>query len=80
MLHSFSRCKYVRSRYYDVQALYDAGIIRGVSATKFNPYGTLTRQQAALMLVRTLEYLGVEKESNTGPYHIAIKLVKKNAA
>ncbi|MGE7186497.1 S-layer homology domain-containing protein [Peribacillus sp. NPDC006672] len=77
LLHSFSRCKYVRSRYYDVQALYDAGIIRGVSATKFNPYGTLTRQQAALMLVRTLEYLGVEKESNTGPYHIAIKLVKK---
>ncbi|HDR7962889.1 hypothetical protein [Bacillus wiedmannii] len=25
-------------------------MIRGVSATKFTPYGTLTRQQAALML------------------------------
>ncbi|MFE0506292.1 S-layer homology domain-containing protein [Peribacillus butanolivorans] len=64
MLHSFSRCKYVRSRYYDVQALYDAGIIRGVSATKFNPYGTLTRQQAALMLVRTLELGHTSKTEN----------------
>ncbi|HDR7658932.1 hypothetical protein EXW32_28435 (plasmid) [Bacillus mycoides] len=53
-------------------------MIRGVSATKFTPYGTLTRQQAALMLERTLEYLGVEKESNIGPYHIAIKLRKVN--
>ncbi|OTY00304.1 hypothetical protein BK729_09925 [Bacillus thuringiensis serovar wratislaviensis] len=51
-------------------------MIRGVSATKFTPYGTLTRQQAALMLERTLEYLGVEKESNIGPYHMAIKLRK----
>lgn len=47
----------------DVQALYDAGIIKGVSATKFNPNGTLTRQQAALMLQRTLDYLNVETES-----------------
>ncbi|MBY7112315.1 hypothetical protein ILT06_15585 [Bacillus sp. 17RED48] len=53
-------------------------MIGGVSATKFTPYGTLTRQQAALMLERTLEYLGVEKESNIGPYHIAIKLRKVN--
>ncbi|MBJ8077209.1 hypothetical protein JDS92_17820 [Bacillus cereus group sp. N12] len=49
-------------------------MIRGVSATKFTPYDTITSQQAALMLERTLEYLGVEKESNIGPYHIAIKL------
>ncbi|MEB2282575.1 S-layer homology domain-containing protein [Lysinibacillus xylanilyticus] len=47
----------------DVQALYGAGIIKGVSATKFNPNGTLTRQQAALMLERTLDYLNVKKES-----------------
>ncbi|MDD1504869.1 S-layer homology domain-containing protein [Lysinibacillus sp. CNPSo 3705] len=47
----------------DVQALYDAGIIKGVSASKFNPNGTLTRQQAALMLERTLDYLNVKKES-----------------
>lgn len=47
----------------DVQSLYDAGIIRGVTSTKFDPNGTLTRQQAALMLERTLEYLNVEKES-----------------
>ncbi|PEK81073.1 hypothetical protein COL55_31300 [Bacillus toyonensis] len=39
-------------------------MIRGVSATKFTPYGTLTRQQVALMLERTLAYLGVEQESN----------------
>ncbi|PEI80322.1 hypothetical protein COM00_21960 [Bacillus toyonensis] len=36
-------------------------MIRGVSATKFTPYGTITRQQAALMLERTLEYLGVDR-------------------
>ncbi|MFY0520543.1 S-layer homology domain-containing protein [Lysinibacillus sp. UGB7] len=45
----------------DVQALFDAGIIKGVTTTKFNPYGTLTRQQAALMLDRALDYLEVEK-------------------
>ncbi|MEX0135214.1 hypothetical protein MRBLBA71_001811 [Bacillus nitratireducens] len=55
MPYSSSRCKYVRSRYYDVQALYDAGIIRDVSAIKFKQYGILTRQQAALMLERTLD-------------------------
>ncbi|OJE34994.1 hypothetical protein BAQ49_03895 [Bacillus proteolyticus] len=27
------------------------------------------------MLERTLEYLGVEKESTIGPYHIPIKLI-----
>lgn len=58
----------------DVQALYDAGIIRGVSATKFNPNGTLTRQQAALMLDRTLDYLKVDKGSYTLNFSDADKI------
>ncbi|UXJ71367.1 S-layer homology domain-containing protein [Lysinibacillus fusiformis] len=49
----------------DVQSLYATGIIKGVSATKFNPNSLLTRQQAALMLDRVLDYVGVEKESGT---------------
>ncbi|MGE7843525.1 S-layer homology domain-containing protein [Lysinibacillus sp. NPDC093712] len=58
----------------DVQALYDAGIIRGVSATKFNPNGTLTRQQAALMLERTLDYLKVDKGTFTLNFSDADKI------
>lgn len=49
----------------DVQALYETGIIRGVTATKFNPNSPLTRQQAALMLDRALDYLKVEKSDST---------------
>lgn len=49
----------------DVQALYETGIIRGVTATKFNPNSPLTRQQAALMLDRALDYLKVEKSHST---------------
>ncbi|PIJ98206.1 hypothetical protein CTN02_10695 [Lysinibacillus sphaericus] len=49
----------------DVQALYETGIIRGVTATKFNPNSPLTREQAALMLDRALDYLKVEKSDST---------------
>ena len=40
----------------DVQALYEAGIIRGTSATTFNPNAYITRQQAASMLEKVLAY------------------------
>ncbi|SPU37333.1 alpha-amylase/pullulanase [Lysinibacillus capsici] len=45
----------------DVYALYSTGIIKGVTPTKFKPNSPLTRQQAAVMLNRALEYLDVEK-------------------
>ena len=44
----------------DVQALYEAGIINGTSATTFSPDRKLTRQQAALIMARVLRYAGVE--------------------
>lgn len=49
----------------DVQALYETGIIRGVTAKTFNPNSPLTRQQAALMLDRALDYLKIEKSDST---------------
>lgn len=49
----------VKGKWYeaDVQALYEAGIIKGTSPTTFNPSGFLTRQQAAIMMVRVLDYM-----------------------
>lgn len=48
----------------EVQALYSTGIIKGITATKFNPNSPLTRQQAAVMLDRAFEYLKVEKDES----------------
>ena len=45
-----------------VRKAYAAGITSGVSATEFNPDGTLNRQQMATFLYRTLRY--VEKNSD----------------
>lgn len=49
----------IQSQWYahDVQALYEVGIIKGTSPTTFNPSGKLTRQQAAVMMVRILNYV-----------------------
>jgi len=44
----------------DVQALYEAGITKGTTATTFNPEAPITRQQAAAFTARILEYLNVE--------------------
>ncbi|UXJ71419.1 S-layer homology domain-containing protein [Lysinibacillus fusiformis] len=48
----------------DVQTLYATGIIKGVTPTKFNPNSPLTRQQAAIILDRVLDYLDVEKHQS----------------
>lgn len=48
----------------DVQTLYATGIIKGVTPTKFNPNSPLTRQQAAVILDRVLDYLEVEKHQS----------------
>lgn len=39
-----------------VQALYEAGIVTGKTATTFEPGQFITRQQAAAMIVRMMEY------------------------
>lgn len=41
----------------DIQALYEKGIIKGVSDTSFNPDGHLTREQVAVMMTRILDYI-----------------------
>ncbi len=40
-------------------AAYEGGIINGVGEGLFNPYGTITRQDAAVMLSRAAEFLGI---------------------
>ena len=52
----------IRGKSYEseIQALYEIGIIQGVNTTTFNPNSTLTRQQAAMMVERMLEYLNMD--------------------
>lgn len=46
--------------YREVNVVAQLGIINGVSPTKFNPLGEITRQEAATMLYRTADALGYE--------------------
>ncbi|MEK4486139.1 S-layer homology domain-containing protein [Psychrobacillus sp. FSL H8-0484] len=46
----------------DVQALYEAGITKGTTASTFNPEDPITRQQAAAFMARILEYLNIEAQ------------------
>ncbi|MFB7156125.1 S-layer homology domain-containing protein [Lysinibacillus sp. NPDC056232] len=44
----------------EIQALYEAGITKGSTASTFNPEVPITRQQAAALMARTLEYLNAD--------------------
>jgi subtilisin family serine protease len=44
----------------DVQALNEAGIVKGTGKGKFDPNATITREQAALMMMRLVDYLNVD--------------------
>lgn len=49
--------------YYDyVNAAYSYGIIKGVSVDVFDPGGTITREEAATMLVRAAKLCGMDTE------------------
>ena len=48
--------------YSCVNTAYSYGIIKGVSATEFNPHGTLTREEAAVMVTRTAKLCGLDTE------------------
>lgn len=50
-----------------VQALVEAGIVQGTSATTFEPGNTITRQQTAVMLYRVLQYGGYTEAVTTAP-------------
>lgn len=43
-----------------VQAAYKYGIIKGVSETEFNPNGTITREEAAVMIARAASLCGMD--------------------
>lgn len=44
----------------DIQALYEAGITKGTTASTFNPEAPITRQQGAAFMARILEYLNAD--------------------
>lgn len=51
--------------YYDyISAAYGAGIIKGITETEFDPEGTITREQAAVMTARCAEYRGLPLVEN----------------
>lgn len=42
------------------------GIVKGISHTRFNPQGTITRQEAGAMVARAAKLCGMETEMDTG--------------
>lgn len=81
----------VKGKWYEdaVQALYEAGIVTGKTATTFEPGATITRQQAAAIIVRMMEKqnytfanasLSYEDAAAISPYaqQAAAKLLAEN--
>ncbi|MGE7839328.1 S-layer homology domain-containing protein, partial [Lysinibacillus sp. NPDC093712] len=68
----------VKGKWYEkeVQALAEIGIVTGVNATTFNPNANITRQQAAAIILRMLEYKGykVTVDKNALTYKDANKV------
>ena len=66
----------VDGKWYEssVQALYEAGILKGTSNTTFEPGATLTRQQAAAILFRVLEYKGYKATATAPDFADAAKI------
>lgn len=66
----------VDGKWYEssVQALYEAGILTGTSDTTFEPGATLTRQQAAAILFRVLEYKGYKATATTPDFTDVAKI------
>ncbi|MFJ7738272.1 S-layer homology domain-containing protein [Lysinibacillus sp. NPDC097287] len=71
----------IRGKSYEseVQALYEAGIIQGVNSTTFNPNSTLTRQQAAMMVERMLDYVNVDTNVWESPQFTDAHLIADSA-
>ena len=60
----FSDVKKTDWYYGFVGTAYDYGIIKGVSEKYFNPNGTITREEAAVMVKRSAKILGIDKTYN----------------
>lgn len=71
----------IRGKSYEneVQALYEVGIIQGVNSTTFNPNSTLTRQQAAMMVERMLDYANVDTNVWESPQFTDAHLIAGSA-
>lgn len=50
--------------YNHVSTAYDYGIIKGVSENEFNPNGTITREEAAVMITRAARLCGINTETD----------------
>ena len=48
----------------DIQALFEAGVAKGTTASTFNPEAPITRQQAAAFMARILEYLNADVKAS----------------
>ncbi len=68
--HSKTMFADIKGQWYeeDVQALYEAGITSGKTATAFDPNAPITRQQAAAFMSRILEYVAFETSIKSAPY------------
>lgn len=53
----------------DVATAYEAGLIQGISATKFAPDTVVTRQDLAVLLARALELTGVKLQNSNPSLH-----------
>ncbi|WDF49798.1 S-layer homology domain-containing protein [Paenibacillus sp. KACC 21273] len=47
-----------------IQALYHAGVLRGISATQFAPNRTISKEQLAVILTRAASAYGLDQSSN----------------
>ena len=50
--------------YRYVGTAYNYGIIKGVSGNEFNPYGTITREEAAVMITRAASLCGMDTDTD----------------
>ena len=57
----------------DVALVAQIGITNGVGGNKFSPEGTLTREQAAVMLARAARALGIQPVSGSGTNYSDLK-------
>ncbi|MBR5157448.1 MAG: S-layer homology domain-containing protein [Clostridia bacterium] len=51
--------------YNYVGTVYSYGIIKGISENEFNPKGTITREEAAVMVTRAAKLCGIDTEMDT---------------
>lgn len=51
-----------------INALYHLGIVNGTSTTNFSPHDSLTREQAATILIRAADVLGIETPNSDIPF------------